>query len=113
LQGILIEFIVTFILVTVILMVALDTKSKTGLAPILIGFTLAVNILAVGAYTGGSLNPARSLGPAIFANEWENHFVYWIGPLVGAIFAGFLYRTVWAHYDRRLFVKRTTTAAKA
>jgi len=47
LKGILIEFIVTFILVTVILMVALDTKSKTGLAPILIGFTLAVNILAV------------------------------------------------------------------
>jgi glycerol uptake facilitator-like aquaporin len=46
-KGIFIEFIVTFVLVTVILMVALDTKSKTGLAPILIGFTLAVNILAV------------------------------------------------------------------
>jgi MIP family channel proteins len=114
-QGILIEFIVTFVLVTVILMVALDTKSKTGLAPILIGFTLAANILAVGAYTGGSLNPARSLGPAIFANEWHNHFVYWIGPIVGAVVAGFLYRTVWAHYDRRMFVKRpaTSTAVKA
>jgi len=108
-QGIIIEFIVTFVLVTVILMVALDTKSKTGLAPLLIGFALAVNILAIGAYTGGSLNPARSLGPAIFANEWEHHYVYWIGPLVGAIVAGFLYRTVWAHYDRRMFVKRTTT----
>lgn len=46
-QGIAIEFIVTFVLVTVILMVAVDTKSKTGLAPILIGFTLAVNILSV------------------------------------------------------------------
>jgi glycerol uptake facilitator-like aquaporin len=45
-----------------------------------------------GNYTGGSLNPARSLGPAIFANQWDNHFVYWIGPLVGAIVAGFLYR---------------------
>jgi aquaporin related protein len=112
-QGIAIEFIVTFVLVTVILMVAIDTKSKTGLAPILIGFTLAVNILAIGAYTGGSLNPARSLGPAIFANEWENHFVYWIGPLVGAIVAGFLYRTVWANYDRRMFVKRTTTTTPA
>ena len=48
--------------------------------------------LSSGAYTGGSLNPARSLGPAIFSNEWEHHYVYWIGPLVGAIFAGFLYR---------------------
>lgn len=108
-QGILIEFIVTFVLVSVILMVALDTKSKTGLSPLIIGFTLAVNILAIGAYTGGSLNPARSLGPAIFANEWEHHFVYWIGPIVGAIIAGLFYRTVWAHSDRRIFVKRTTT----
>jgi len=47
LKGILIEAIVTFVLVTVVLMVALDTKSKTGLAPLLIGFALAVNILAV------------------------------------------------------------------
>jgi MIP family channel proteins len=111
-QGILIEFIATFVLVTIILMVALDTKSKTGLAPILIGFTLAAGILAAGAFTGGSLNPARSLGPAIFANHWENHFVYWIGPLVAAIIAGLLYRAVWAHHDRRLFVKhaKTTTS---
>jgi MIP family channel proteins len=108
-QGILTEAVVTFVLVTVILMVALDTKSKTGLAPLLIGFALAVNILAIGAYTGGSLNPARSLGPAIFANQWEHHYVYWIGPLVGAIVAGFLYRAVWAHHDRRLFVKNTKT----
>lgn len=46
-KGIVIEFIVTFVLVTVILMVILDTKSKTGLGPIIVGFTLAVNILAV------------------------------------------------------------------
>lgn len=46
-KGILIEAIVTFVLVTVIIMVALDSKSKTGLAPVLIGFTLGVNILAM------------------------------------------------------------------
>jgi glycerol uptake facilitator-like aquaporin len=46
-KGILIEAIVTLVFVTVILMVALDTKSKTGLAPLLIGLTLAVNILAM------------------------------------------------------------------
>jgi len=117
-QGVIIEAIVTFVLVTVVIMVALDTKSKTGLAPLLIGFAYAVNVLAAGVYTGGSLNPARSLGPAIFAFHWEYHYVYWIGPLVGAIVAGFLYRTVWAHHDRRMFVKRagaatTTAAAKA
>lgn len=46
-QGIAIEFIVTFVLVTVILMVSLDTKAKTGLAPLIIGLTLAVSILSV------------------------------------------------------------------
>ena len=110
-QGILIEFIVTFVLVTVLIMVTIDSKSKTGLASLIIGFTLAASILAVGPFTGGSLNPARSLGPAIFANQWEYHYVYWIGPLVGAIVAGLLYRAVWAHTDRRMFVRRTATPA--
>lgn len=47
LQGLLIEMFITYVLVTVIVQVALDTKSKTGLAPILIGLTLSGNILAV------------------------------------------------------------------
>jgi glycerol uptake facilitator-like aquaporin len=47
LQGTIIEFIVTFVFVTVIIMVALDTKSKTGLAPVIIGFTMAVCILSM------------------------------------------------------------------
>ena len=42
--------------------------------------------------TGGSLNPARSLGPAIFANVWSHHYIYWIGPLIGATVAGGFYR---------------------
>ncbi|CAF1051110.1 unnamed protein product [Didymodactylos carnosus] len=101
-EGILIELLVTFVFITIILMVALDTKSKTGLAPVLIGFTLVACILAAGAFTGGSLNPARSLGPAIFANEWKDHYVYWVGPLAGAAIAGCFYRFIWAHSDRRI-----------
>ncbi|CAF3566949.1 unnamed protein product [Rotaria sp. Silwood1] len=42
--------------------------------------------------TGGSLNPARSLGSAIFANVWSHHYIYWIGPLIGATIAGGFYR---------------------
>jgi hypothetical protein len=42
--------------------------------------------------TGGSLNPARSLGPAIFANVWSHHYIYWIGPLLGAAISGGFYR---------------------
>ncbi|UJR32120.1 hypothetical protein I4U23_019588 [Adineta vaga] len=107
-QGLIIEFFISFLLVTVILLVALDTKSKTGLASILIGFALA------GAYTGASMNPARSLGPAIIANEWKNHCIYWIGPLLGGAIAGLMYRFIWAHQDRRWpkpIEKRTNEAS--
>lgn len=42
--------------------------------------------------TGGSLNPARSFGPAILANIWTHHYIYWVGPIAGAILAGGIYR---------------------
>lgn len=45
-----------------------------------------------GPHTGASMNPARSLGPAIIANQWQNHWIYWIGPLLGASCAGLMYR---------------------
>ena len=42
--------------------------------------------------TGGSLNPARTLGSAVVANEWQDNYIYWIGPLWGGALAGILYR---------------------
>lgn len=80
------------------------------LAPIYIGCTLSVcifasyvkNLISIeksisicfarNMLTGGSLNPARSLGPAIFSNTWAFHYVYWLGPLIGASLAGSFYR---------------------
>jgi len=91
-------------------MVTIDNKSKSNFAPIYNGIALCVCILASFVYfflfeiycfyhflyrnmlTGGSLNPARSLGPAIFANVWSHHYIYWIGPLIGATIAGGFYR---------------------
>jgi glycerol uptake facilitator-like aquaporin len=52
-----------------------------------IGLCLAAGILAIGPLTGGSMNPARSLGPAIAAGAWDLHLVYWIGPIAGAVLA--------------------------
>jgi len=101
-QGTLIEFMVTFVFVTIFIMVAADLKAKTSLAPLIIGFAFVGCMLASNAFTGGSLNPARSLGPAIFANEWKDHYVYWLGPLIGAVLAGVVYRFVWAYKDRRI-----------
>ena len=45
-----------------------------------------------GSYTGASMNPARSLGPAILSGEWAYHWIYWAGPLLGAGVAGIMYR---------------------
>jgi aquaporin Z len=98
-QAIGLEAIATFFLTFVIFGTAVDPKSPRigGLA---IGFTLAACIFAIGPFTGGSLNPARSLGPAIASGVFEGQAVYWIGPLVGALAAALLYDTLFIRRDR-------------
>ncbi|CAF2540014.1 unnamed protein product [Rotaria sp. Silwood2] len=91
-EGMCIELLLTFVFVTIILMVTINNKSKSNFAPIYNGIALCVCILASNMLTGGSLNPARSLGSAIFANVWSHHYIYWIGPLIGATIAGGFYR---------------------
>ncbi|CAF4103391.1 unnamed protein product [Rotaria magnacalcarata] len=100
--GICIEILLTFVFVTVILMVTINSKSKSTFAPIYIGMALCVCIFASNMLTGGSLNPARSLGSAIFANVWSHHYLYWIGPLIGATLAGVFYRFIWGTKDNHL-----------
>ena len=92
-QAFMLEAIATFFLVFVIFGTAVDPKAPRvgGFA---IGLTLAASILAIGPFTGGSLNPARSFGPAIVTNIWEGHLIYWVGPIVGGVIAAQLYEWV-------------------
>nr|QKE23105.1 aquaporin 14 [Rondeletia loricata] len=53
-----------------------------------IGFAHTTGVLIAGRFSGACMNPARSLGPAIITGFWENHWVYWIGPVLGAMLAG-------------------------
>src|SRR5207247_2144767 len=53
--------------------------------------TITIGILVAGPLTGAALNPARAFGPALAANHWAHHGVYWIGPLAGGFIAGLLY----------------------
>jgi len=90
LQGIVLEAVLTFFLVFVVYGSAVDARAPKigGLA---IGLTIALDILAGGPITGGSMNPARTFGPALVSGHWNNHIVYWVGPLLGGALAGLIY----------------------
>jgi MIP family channel proteins len=89
--GILLETGATFVLAMSGFLASLRIHKKPGEAA-LIGSTLFVIILALGPLTNASLNPARSLGPALASGYLTNLYVYWIGPLAGGLIAGLVYR---------------------
>lgn len=89
--GLIAEIVLTFALVFVIFATAVDARGPGHLAPIAIGLTVLVDHLFGVPVTGASMNPARSFGPAVVAGAWDNHWVFWIGPLVGGGLAGVLY----------------------
>jgi aquaporin Z len=94
-SAFLLEAILTFILATVVLQAAVAGKAG-NLAGLSIGLTLAACILAGGPLTGASLNPARTLGPAIVAGELGQAWVYVLATIVGGAIAALLYRFVWS-----------------
>ena len=89
-QAILCEAIATFLLVFVVFGTAVDPHAPK-IGGFAIGLTVTADILAIGTRTGGSMNPARSFGPAIVSGVFESQAVYWIGPILGAIAAAMLY----------------------
>jgi aquaporin TIP len=89
-QAIVIEAVLTFFLVFVVYGSAVDARAPKvgGLA---IGLTVALDIMFGGPLTGAAMNPARTFGPALASGHWNNHMVYWIGPLIGGALAGLVY----------------------
>ncbi|KAG5878544.1 hypothetical protein JTB14_018584 [Gonioctena quinquepunctata] len=92
-QGLLMEIILTSLLVFVIQAVCDPLrKDITGSAPLAIGLAVTATHLCGIQYTGSSINPARTFGPAVMMNSWENHWIYWVGPILGGISAGIIYK---------------------
>lgn len=91
-SGLLLEAILTFFLVWVIFATAVDPrgtfKSIAGLA---IGLTITLDILVGGPLTGAAMNPARAFGPELIQGVWDDFWIYYLGPLVGAGAAALAY----------------------
>ncbi|KAK2975000.1 hypothetical protein RJ640_012866 [Escallonia rubra] len=90
------KIVITFALVYTVYATAADPKkgSLGIIAPIAIGFIVGANILAAGAFSGGSMNPARSFGPAVVSGDFSENWIYWVGPLIGGGLAGLVYGDV-------------------
>ena len=96
LQSLALEVLLTASLMLVITAVATDTRAVGELAALAIGGTVAVDALWGGPISGASMNPARSFGPALLAGVWEAHWLYWVGPLIGAAAGAGAYRLLHA-----------------
>lgn len=105
-QGILTELLLSVMFVTVFIHTTMEPRraadkdkepTTASLAPVYAGFALAAAVLASYSITGGSLNPARSIGPSIFGSvqdRWKTHYIYWVGPLLGGVVSGVFYRLI-------------------
>ena len=88
------EIVLTAFLMFVIMAVATDTRAVGAAAAIAIGGTVGLDALFGGPVTGASMNPARSLGPAVAAGEWTDAWIYLVGPLLGAVAGALAYQLV-------------------
>lgn len=93
-QAYALEFIIAFNLMFVVTAVATDTRAVGELAGIAVGATVMLNILIAGPLTGASMNPVRTLGPAIAANNYKGIWIYLTAPILGALAGAGIYTAV-------------------
>jgi glycerol uptake facilitator-like aquaporin len=84
-QAFAVEAGYTAILGFVIMGVATDVRTPAAVAPFAIGATVFAGALVTGPLTGGSFNPARTLGPAVAGRVWTAHWLYWVAPVAGMV----------------------------
>lgn len=99
------ETIVCVFIFMVYLQANFDKKSKQVTGPLAYGFAVTCGILVGYHASGGSFNPARSFGSSAISGFWDEAYIYWAGPFVGASIAGLFYRLVLGDSTKRLFMK--------
>jgi MIP family channel proteins len=92
--ALVVELIITFFLMFSVYAVLYTGRVPAGASGVLIGLTYAADLLIAGPLTGGAANPARALGPAVASGDFSSLWVYWVGPIIGALLAGFVYENL-------------------
>jgi len=111
-QSLVMEIIISFILMFVIFSVAFDERAHNQFAGVAIGMTILINALVAGTISGASMNPARTIGPAIVKHTYKGLWIYIVGPTVGCIGGGTTYALI-KNMDRwPLQLKDTTSFRK-
>jgi aquaporin Z len=86
-----VEWLLSFVLMLVIMAVATDARVAEGFAGIAVGLTVGFDAMMGGPLTGASMNPARSLGPAVAGGIWAAHWIYWVAPITAMLVAARIY----------------------
>ncbi|HEU0027924.1 MAG TPA: MIP family channel protein [Ktedonobacterales bacterium] len=105
------EALLTFFLMLVIMAVATDDRAQGRAAALAIGATVGLEALFAGPVSGASMNPARSLGPALVAGIWTAQWLYLIAPAIGACVAALFYE--WLRAASRLDDAREPAGIRA
>ncbi|XP_060193016.1 probable aquaporin NIP-type [Lycium barbarum] len=93
-QSLAIEIIISFLLMFVISGVATDDRAIGQVAGIAVGMTITLNVFVAGPISGASMNPARSIGPAVVKHVYKGLWVYVVGPIIGTLAGAFVYNLI-------------------
>jgi MIP family channel proteins len=93
-QSLGLEFVLTFFLMFVIISVATDTRAVGQAAALAIGGTVGLEAMFAGPICGASMNPARSLAPALVSGTWQDQWLYVAGPILGALAGALVYQFI-------------------
>jgi MIP family channel proteins len=106
-QGIVIEMILTFFLVSAVFGTCINSGSHR-IGGFGIGLMVLVGVLVGGPLTGAAINPARAFGPALVSGQWVAHIVWWVGPILGGVLAALLWEHVLLDEADRVGARKTT-----
>jgi aquaporin Z len=89
------EIIMTFFLMYAVFGVAVDVRGARAIGALVIGLTITMDIFVGGALTGAAMNPARWFGPALVQGAFDDAWLYWIAPTIGAVIASILWNELY------------------